>query len=62
LGKTAGKDSASDKATYPAVFGIDESLRRADALIDSGCSVLDPFGSRADTLKSLARFLVERKS
>jgi len=62
LGKTAGKDSASNKATYPAVFGIDESLRRADALIDSGCSALDPFGSRADTLKSLARFLVERKS
>ena len=62
LGKTAGKDSASDKATYPAVFGIDESLRRADALVDSGCSALDPYGARAETLKNLAHFLVERKS
>src|SRR5437588_963709 len=33
LGKTAGKDTASEKATYPSLFGIDESLRRADALI-----------------------------
>jgi geranylgeranyl diphosphate synthase type II len=62
LGKTAGKDSASDKATYPAVFGIEESLRRADMLIESGCRALEPFGARAETLKSLAHFLVERKS
>ncbi|MGH9565651.1 MAG: polyprenyl synthetase family protein, partial [Candidatus Angelobacter sp.] len=33
LGKTAGKDTASEKATYPALFGIDESIRRADALV-----------------------------
>jgi geranylgeranyl diphosphate synthase, type II len=62
LGKTAGKDTASEKATYPAVYGIDESLRRADSLIDSGCAALDSFGQRADTLKALAQFLVERKS
>lgn len=62
LGKTAGKDTASDKATYPAVFGIEESLRQADALISSGCDALDLFGARADTLKNLAHFLVERKS
>ena len=62
LGKTAGKDSASDKATYPAVFGIEESLRRADALVASGCSALDAYAQRADTLKNLAHFLVERKN
>lgn len=62
LGKTAGKDTASEKATYPAVYGVDESLRRADALIASGCAALDPFKTRADTLKALAHFLVERKS
>jgi len=61
LGKTAGKDTASQKATYPSLFGIDESLRRADALISSGCAALDSFGPRADTLKQLAQFLVERK-
>ena len=62
LGKTAGKDTASDKATYPAIFGIEESLRRADALIASGCESLDRFGSRSVTLQSLAHFLVERKN
>ena len=62
LGKTAGKDTASDKATYPAVFGVEDSLRQADELISSGCDALDLFGARADTLKNLAHFLVERKS
>jgi len=62
LGKTAGKDTASEKATYPSLFGIDESLRRADALISSGCAALDSFGQRAQTLKDLAHFLVERKN
>ena len=61
LGKTAGKDTAAEKATYPALFGIEESNRRADALVDQACSELQSFGSSADTLKSLARFLVERK-
>src|SRR5438067_2361904 len=61
LGKTAGKDTASEKATYPALFGVEESLRRADALIVSGCNSLDSFGQRAETLKDLAHFLVQRK-
>jgi geranylgeranyl diphosphate synthase, type II len=61
LGKTAGKDSVAEKATYPAMFGVDESLKRADTLADTACAALDEFGSRAETLKSLARFLVERK-
>ena len=61
LGKTAGKDTASEKATYPALFGIDESLRRADALIATGCNALGSFLERANTLKELAHFLVQRK-
>jgi geranylgeranyl diphosphate synthase type II len=61
LGKTAGKDVASEKVTYPALFGIEESLRKADELVESGCAALDSFGPRAETLKALARFLVERK-
>jgi len=61
LGKTAGKDLESQKATYPALFGIEESLRRADTLVSSGCAALDSFGPRAETLKELAYFLVERK-
>ncbi len=61
LGKTAGKDTAAEKATYPALFGIDESLKKADTLADTACAALESFGPRADTLKALARFLVERK-
>ncbi|PYX01453.1 MAG: polyprenyl synthetase [Acidobacteria bacterium] len=62
LGKTAGKDSAAEKATYPALFGVDESLKRADKLAGTACAALDEFGYRAETLKSVARFLVERKN
>lgn len=61
LGKTAGKDTAAEKATYPALFGIEESLKKADALVAEAAASLDTFGERAATLKSLAHFLVERK-
>src|ERR1700722_14259507 len=61
LGKTAGKDSAPHKATYPALFGIEESERKADILVNAALEELDGFGKRAETLKELARYLVERK-
>jgi geranylgeranyl diphosphate synthase, type II len=61
LGKTAGKDTSSEKATYPALFGIDASLQKADALVNEALRELGSFGDRAATLKELARFLVERK-
>jgi geranylgeranyl diphosphate synthase, type II len=61
LGKTAGKDTAAEKATYPALFGIDESLKKADSLVNAALSALQNFGPRGDNLKALAHFLVERK-
>jgi geranylgeranyl diphosphate synthase type II len=61
LGKTAGKDTAAEKATYPALFGIEESIRKADALVDQACAQLDEYGTAASTLKDLAHYLVERK-
>jgi geranylgeranyl diphosphate synthase type II len=61
LGKTAGKDTTAEKTTYPALFGIDQSLKKADTLVEKALSSLEVFGSRANTLKALARFLVERK-
>ncbi|MGA7218961.1 MAG: polyprenyl synthetase family protein [Candidatus Sulfotelmatobacter sp.] len=61
LGKTAGKDTAAQKATYPALFGIEESERKADSLISEAFEELENFGPRAQTLKELARYLVERK-
>jgi geranylgeranyl diphosphate synthase, type II len=62
LGKTAGKDLASEKATYPALFGLEESKKKAAALLGTASKAVDNFGSRGETLKSLARFLVERQS
>lgn len=61
LGKTAGKDTASEKVTYPALFGVEASLHRADALVNDACAELDSFGEHAEPLKELARFLIERK-
>jgi geranylgeranyl diphosphate synthase type II len=62
LGKTAGKDLATEKVTWPAVFGIEQSRRDAAMLIEEAFTALAPFGSRADGLKSVARYLVERKN
>ncbi len=62
LGKTAGKDAATEKATWPAVFGIEQSLRDAAQLIEEAFAALEPYGSRADGLKSVARYLVERQN
>jgi geranylgeranyl diphosphate synthase type II len=62
LGKTAGKDLASEKATYPSLFGIDESKKKAAALLESASNAMRNFGSRGDRLKSLATFLVDRQS
>jgi geranylgeranyl diphosphate synthase type II len=61
LGKTAGKDLAAEKATYPALYGIETSARRAHELVEEACALLAPFGGREDALNELARFLVERK-
>ena len=61
LGKTAGKDKAAEKTTYPALFGIEESIRKADALVDQACAELNEYGEAASTLRDLAHYLVERK-
>lgn len=61
LGKTAGKDLAAEKVTYPALFGLAKAERMAEELVRNACSTLDSFGARADTLKEIAHYLVERK-
>ena len=61
LGKTAGKDVAAEKVTYPALFGVERSMQMARDYVNQACAELDPFAARADDLKDLARHLVERK-
>ncbi len=60
LGKTAGKDTAADKATWPAVFGIERSHHDAAELIADAFAALEPFGEAATPLKALAQYLVDR--
>ncbi len=60
LGKRAGKDTAAGKSTLPALLGLAEARRRADALLDEALAALAPLGPRADALRGLARFAVAR--
>jgi geranylgeranyl diphosphate synthase type II len=60
LGKTAGKDTASHKATWPAVKGVEASLADARRLIDEAFAELSLLGERSERLMAVARYLVER--
>ncbi|HEY4905905.1 MAG TPA: farnesyl diphosphate synthase [Candidatus Acidoferrum sp.] len=62
LGKTAGKDQAQQKATYPALYGILQSRDIAADLAAKALSELDYYGERASRLREMAQFLVARRS
>jgi geranylgeranyl diphosphate synthase type II len=61
LGKTAGKDVAAQKATYPSIVGLDKSRKIARQLTDKAFESLKPFKSKAVALQALARYLLERE-
>jgi geranylgeranyl pyrophosphate synthase len=62
LGKTAGRDIALHKSTYPALLGIEGAVVRARELADSACRVLRDAGLLTPELERLARLSVDRKS
>lgn len=62
LGKTAGKDAANDKPTYVSLLGIDGARDHAARLLEEALAALEPFGSRARRLASLADLIVNRAS
>jgi geranylgeranyl diphosphate synthase type II len=62
LGKTAGKDIAQQKATYPAVFGLEKSHQIASELSSQAIADLAPFGAQAARLRAIAEFLVHRRT
>lgn len=62
LGKTAGKDTAAQKATYPAIVGLERSRAIAKRLTQRAFDALRPFRAKAAALEMLAKFLLERKS
>lgn len=60
IGKPAGSDQALNKATYPALFGIEASRARCDELLSQALGNLDQIGASAAPLRWLARYIVER--
>ncbi|HEY9816631.1 MAG TPA: farnesyl diphosphate synthase [Candidatus Obscuribacterales bacterium] len=62
LGKTAGKDLLAQKATYPSLWGLDESRHQAQQLIDAAKANLTSFGPAAAPLLSLADYIVSRSN
>jgi geranylgeranyl diphosphate synthase type II len=62
LGKTAGKDQQQQKATYPALYGLEKSHEMADTLLREALAELAPYGARAAQLEELARFLTGRRA
>ena len=60
LGKGVGKDATLGKMTYPSLLGVEESRRKADALIDEACRLLEPLGEKGHKLVELARFVTQR--
>ena len=61
LGKAAGSDAARNKATYPALFGVDETRKKAREAVDKALAALAGFDERADMLRELAQYIVTRK-
>jgi geranylgeranyl diphosphate synthase type II len=60
LGKTAGKDLQAQKVTYPSLWGLEESQRQAQQLIESAAAELTPFGEKARPLLAIANFITSR--
>jgi geranylgeranyl pyrophosphate synthase len=60
MGKGVRKDASLGKLTYPSVFGIEESRRRASELVESARGAVEPLGTAGEPLAALARFVLER--
>ncbi len=61
MGKAAGSDAESQKTTFPALMGLSKSKAYARNLIDSALEALDGFDQKADPLRAIARYIIERK-
>ncbi len=61
LGKAAGSDAQRGKVTYPAIFGIERSKEMAGEAVAIAVAAIDDFGEKAEPLRELARYIIERK-
>jgi geranylgeranyl pyrophosphate synthase len=62
IGKTAGKDAANDKPTYPAILGMDETHAQLRRFTDEAIAAVEKLGERAISLIEIARYVAERDS
>lgn len=62
LGKTAGKDKRQNKATFPALFGVEESRNKAARLVDEAAEAMTPYEGAGARLREIAYYLIERTS
>ena len=60
IGKPVGSDEERDKATYPRLYGLDESKRRAHEEVEAALTTLEDFSADAAPLRAIARYIVER--
>ena len=60
IGKATGKDAAKGKITYPMLIGLDASRREAEQQLSAALKAIEPLGTPALGLRSLAGFVVER--
>lgn len=61
MGKTVGKDKIAKKFTFPTLYGIEESLKIARQKTQEAADALELFGEKADSLRSLSDFVLQRK-
>lgn len=62
LGKTPGKDARAEKATYPALYGMERTQELARAVYRGACSALDPLERETALLRAFARLILERRA
>jgi len=60
LGKTAGKDTKAQKATYPSIVGLERSRKTAEQLTERAFASLKGFRGKAVALEALAEYLLRR--
>ena len=62
MGKKTRKDDAAGKATFVSLMGLERARAQARLLIDQAIQHLEIFGEKADPLRDLARFIIERRA
>ena len=60
LGKDVGSDVDKGKATYPALYGLGEARKKAEKLVEEGIAYLEIFKNRAEPLREIGRFFLQR--